>query len=92
MLTGWQQGALWTAALDQKLALKIDRGLLKLIEAFELKLLPNLLLRQHGTLFDDFTLLLVQTVVEPWARCLMVISERLLRSLKSTGLLIIFHT
>ena len=84
MLTGRDEGAFGAAPLDKQLSLQVDCGFLELVKAFELEPLPDLLLRQVGTLFNDLTLFLVQSVVETRARGLMMVSKWLLGPLKPT--------
>ena len=84
MRARWYESAFGAAALDEQLALQVDGGLLELIEALKLELLPNVLLRQMGTLFDNLSLLLVQPVVEAWARRLMMVAKWLFGPLEAT--------
>ena len=84
MLTGRDEGAFGAAALDKQLSLQVDCGFLELVKAFELEPLPDLLLRQMGTLFNDLSLFLVQPVVEARTGGLMMVSKRLFGPLKPT--------
>ena len=84
MGAGWHQSALGTSALDKQLALQIDSSFLQLIESLHFEQLPDLLLRQVSTFLDNFTLFVIETIVESGAGRFVMVAKWLLRPLKST--------